>query len=310
MITYAKGASVLKQLVAWVGLDAVRGRHPAVLQGPRLRQHRVLRPARRAGEVLGPRAHVVGAGVAADRGRQHARPGLRARRRRQLHVLLGHPDRPPGLADAAPPPPRHRPVRRRRRTRGCRAARVPRGRRRGRDHRRRRARRHAQPALLLLNDEDHAYAKIRLDERSLATVIDGLSRVEDSLARALVLGCGLGHDPRRRDGAPPTGSASCWPTSARRPTRGASPGSPRWPRMAVNRYSAPAHRDALKAEWEQGLRGLLAGRRARQRPPADLRPGLRRGRPQRRGVRRPRRACSTARSPSRASRSTRTCAGR
>ena len=46
----------------------------------------------------------------------------------------------------------------------------------------------AQPALLLLNDEDHAYAKIRLDERSLATVIDGLSRVEDSLARALVWG--------------------------------------------------------------------------------------------------------------------------
>ena len=45
-----------------------------------------------------------------------------------------------------------------------------------------------QPALLLLNDEDHAYAKIRLDERSLATVIDGLSKVEDSLARALVWG--------------------------------------------------------------------------------------------------------------------------
>jgi aminopeptidase N len=45
-----------------------------------------------------------------------------------------------------------------------------------------------QPALLLLNDEDHAYAKIRLDERSLATVIADLSKVEDSLARALVWG--------------------------------------------------------------------------------------------------------------------------
>ena len=45
-----------------------------------------------------------------------------------------------------------------------------------------------QPDLLLLNDEDHAYAKIRLDERSLATVINGLSRLDDSLARALVWG--------------------------------------------------------------------------------------------------------------------------
>ena len=34
-ITYAKGASVLKQLVAWVGLDAVPGRPAAVLPGPR-----------------------------------------------------------------------------------------------------------------------------------------------------------------------------------------------------------------------------------------------------------------------------------
>ena len=43
-----------------------------------------------------------------------------------------------------------------------------------------------QPALLLLNDEDHAYAKIRLDERSLATAISALSTFEDSLPRALV----------------------------------------------------------------------------------------------------------------------------
>ena len=28
-ITYAKGASVLKQLVAWVGLETVHGGHPA-----------------------------------------------------------------------------------------------------------------------------------------------------------------------------------------------------------------------------------------------------------------------------------------
>ncbi|MEN9749681.1 MAG: hypothetical protein RL149_759 [Actinomycetota bacterium] len=46
----------------------------------------------------------------------------------------------------------------------------------------------AQPDLVLLNDEDLAYAKIRLDERSLQTAIDHLSKFDDSLARAVVWG--------------------------------------------------------------------------------------------------------------------------
>ena len=45
-----------------------------------------------------------------------------------------------------------------------------------------------QPDLLLLNEQDLAYAKIRLDERSLATAVHDLSRLQDSLARALVWG--------------------------------------------------------------------------------------------------------------------------
>ena len=45
-ITYAKGASVLKQLVAYVGLRSLHRRLPAVLPGPRLRQHH---PGRTAG---------------------------------------------------------------------------------------------------------------------------------------------------------------------------------------------------------------------------------------------------------------------
>lgn len=40
--------------------------------------------------------------------------------------------------------------------------------------------------LTLLNDGDLTYAKVRLDERSLATVEEGLSTLEDPLARALV----------------------------------------------------------------------------------------------------------------------------
>ncbi|WP_449280707.1 aminopeptidase N [Leucobacter sp.] len=46
----------------------------------------------------------------------------------------------------------------------------------------------AQPDLLLLNDDDLTYAKIRLDERSLATAATRLGSFEDSLARALVWG--------------------------------------------------------------------------------------------------------------------------
>ncbi|HET6825989.1 MAG TPA: aminopeptidase N [Amnibacterium sp.] len=44
------------------------------------------------------------------------------------------------------------------------------------------------PALLLVNDDDLAYAKVRLDPASLATARASLSRLDDALARALVWG--------------------------------------------------------------------------------------------------------------------------
>ncbi|WP_427383338.1 aminopeptidase N [Janibacter sp. G56] len=44
-----------------------------------------------------------------------------------------------------------------------------------------------QPDLILVNDDDLAYAKIRLDERSLATVLAHPRAFTDSLPRALVL---------------------------------------------------------------------------------------------------------------------------
>ncbi len=42
-----------------------------------------------------------------------------------------------------------------------------------------------QPDLLLLNDDDLTYAKVRLDERSMATVVQRIAEIEDGLARAL-----------------------------------------------------------------------------------------------------------------------------
>jgi len=46
----------------------------------------------------------------------------------------------------------------------------------------------ARPALVLVNDEDLAYAKIRLDEASLGHAIAHLGTIADPLARALVWG--------------------------------------------------------------------------------------------------------------------------
>ena len=44
-----------------------------------------------------------------------------------------------------------------------------------------------RPALLLLNDEDLTYAKIRFDQHSLVTLVQSLDRLSDPLARAISL---------------------------------------------------------------------------------------------------------------------------
>ena len=67
----------------------------------------------------------------------------------------------------------------------------------------------AQPDLVLLNDDDLAYAKIRLDEHSLAVARSATSPLRRAAARALSLGFGVGHDPRRRDARRATGSTWC-----------------------------------------------------------------------------------------------------
>ena len=56
-----------------------------------------------------------------------------------------------------------------------------------------------QPDLLLLNDEDHAYAKIRLDERSHGHRDLRAVHLRGLAAACPRLGCRVGHDARRRD---------------------------------------------------------------------------------------------------------------
>ena len=112
-----------------------------------------------------------------------------------------------------------------------------------------------QPDLLLLNDADLTYAKIRLDERSLATAISGLSRLDDSLARALVWGAAW--DMTRDAEMAATdyvelvlanigSETDPWGVS-RIPSTAAT---------AASAYSAPEGRAALLERWEGGLREL------------------------------------------------------
>jgi aminopeptidase N len=45
-----------------------------------------------------------------------------------------------------------------------------------------------RPALIMLNDDDLSYTKIRLDPQSLATVVNGIGTLDDALGRALCWG--------------------------------------------------------------------------------------------------------------------------
>ncbi|WP_151524609.1 aminopeptidase N [Serinicoccus kebangsaanensis] len=109
------------------------------------------------------------------------------------------------------------------------------------------------PDLLLVNDDDLAYAKVRLDERSLATALQHIRGIEDSLARALVLGAAW---DMTRDGEM---SASDYV----RLVLTALPGETdstllrvliQQVSAAALTYTAPAHRRAVVAELTAGLR--------------------------------------------------------
>ena len=113
-----------------------------------------------------------------------------------------------------------------------------------------------QPDLVLLNEGDLTYAKIRLDERSLATLVDGIATLDDSLARALCWGAAW--DMTRDAEMSATdfvtlvlrgiGSESDVMAVSRLPLSA---------QLAVDTYSDPAGRAQLVTAWEQGLLELL-----------------------------------------------------
>ena len=113
-----------------------------------------------------------------------------------------------------------------------------------------------QPALVLLNQGDLSYTKIRFDERSLATVREEIHLLEDSLARALCWGALW---DMTRDAELSAGDF------VRIVLRGlphetdetAVKQLPIYVQIALDQFAHPGKRDALRATWESGLRVLM-----------------------------------------------------
>ncbi|WP_328522519.1 aminopeptidase N [Kribbella sp. NBC_00359] len=115
----------------------------------------------------------------------------------------------------------------------------------------------SQPDLVLLNDDDLTYAKIRLDERSRATLVESIDQLTESLPRALAWGAAW---DMTRDAEMPASQyvgivlrgirAETDLTGVRSLLGQAT--------SAINLYSAPANRPALRAQFEEAVAGLLA----------------------------------------------------
>ncbi|MBC9724472.1 aminopeptidase N [Streptomyces sp. TRM68367] len=183
-ITYAKGASVLKQLVAYVGQDAF-------LEGARRYFKRHAYGNTRLGDLLAVLEETSGRDMAA-----WSRSWLQTAGVNSLtpQVLLSPDGRVDELAVVQEAPESHPELRPHRVAVGLyrrgaggaleryaraeidvEGARTVVGELAGAD----------APELVLVNDDDLTYCKIRFEETSLATLRDGLGEVTDPLARAL-----------------------------------------------------------------------------------------------------------------------------
>ncbi len=256
-ITYAKGASTLRQLVAWVGIDEFMTGLRAYFKAHAFGNSEFADLLRALEDASGreldtwakewlqtsgvntliPEYDVDEAGTLTSfTVRQTAHPDFPTLRRHRIGIGLYDLD---GSADG--------PLRLRERVEVDIEGETTQieelvGRRR--------------PDLVLLNDGDLTYAKIRLDEHSMATAVEHLDRLDDPLARALIWGATW---DMTRDAEL---SATDFTALALRglatetdPT--AIVRMPGYARVALNYYTDPDRRDDLRARWEQGLHVLL-----------------------------------------------------
>ncbi|WP_405057136.1 aminopeptidase N [Kribbella sp. NBC_01505] len=118
-----------------------------------------------------------------------------------------------------------------------------------------------QPDLVLLNDDDLTYAKIRLDERSRATLVESIDQLSESLPRALAWGAAW---DMTRDAEMP---ASQYVDMVLRGIRTESDLTGVRSLLsqvtsAINLYAAPEKRTALRGQFEEALASLVDGAEA------------------------------------------------
>ncbi|MEU6402290.1 aminopeptidase N [Streptomyces sp. NPDC046985] len=119
-----------------------------------------------------------------------------------------------------------------------------------------------RPAVILLNDDDLSYAKVRLDERSLAFVTEHLGDFAASLPRAL---CWASAWDMTRDGELATRDYLALVLSGigKESDIGVVQSLHRQVKLALDQYAAPAARDTLLTRWTDAtlahLRAAEAG---------------------------------------------------
>ncbi|MEW2045929.1 aminopeptidase N [Streptomyces sp. NPDC005476] len=119
-----------------------------------------------------------------------------------------------------------------------------------------------RPDVVLLNDDDLSYAKVRLDEQSLAFVTEHLGDFESSLPRAL---CWASAWDMTRDGELPTRDYLSLVLSGigKESDIGVVQSLHRQVKLAIDLYAAPAARETLLTRWTDAtlahLRSAAAG---------------------------------------------------
>ncbi|MET1133411.1 MAG: aminopeptidase N [Aeromicrobium sp.] len=116
---------------------------------------------------------------------------------------------------------------------------------------------HRRPDLILLNDDDLTYAKIRLDEGSFETLLAGIGTFADSLPRALCWGSAW---DMTRDGELPVASFVDLVLAGVGTETDLTAVSSllRQGLTAINLFTSDENRPALARRWEQGVAELLA----------------------------------------------------
>ena len=190
-ITYAKGASVLKQLVAYVGRDRFFEGINHYLNNHSYSNATLADLLAELAETSGRDLKAWSAKWLEQAGVNTIAATVEENADGTIASLTLTPDRARRPSGAASAPSGHRLLRRGRR-RPHRAHRPHRTGRRRRDHRRRAGRRQAAPGVHLVNDDDLTYAKLRFDAKSLEFAAENHVPLRRRAGPALWSGCRCG----------------------------------------------------------------------------------------------------------------------